>query len=127
MGGWYDDLDKPSWAPPSSWFGPVWAVIYICYLVFGGIVLYDQRRLSTLVVLYLIGWVVNLLWVPLFSESSSVWSPIYIIVLLLLVLTIAWYAWREGPPVSYAALLLLPYVVWLVIASTLGFFIAVRN
>jgi benzodiazapine receptor len=125
--GWYDNLDKPWWAPPSSWFGPVWTVIYICYIVFGVILLYDQRSLSTLVILYLIAWVVNVVWIPLFRESTSVWSPIYILFLLTLILAIAWFAWREGPPLSYATVLLLPYVVWLVIASTLGFVIAAWN
>lgn len=34
-GGWYSQIRKPSWTPPSWLFGPVWAVLYLMMAVAG--------------------------------------------------------------------------------------------
>ena len=28
-GVFYAQLDRPAWAPPATWFGPVWTVLYV--------------------------------------------------------------------------------------------------
>ena len=37
---WYSQLIKPSWAPPSRLFGPVWTVLYAIIAVSFGTVFY---------------------------------------------------------------------------------------
>ena len=37
---WYSQLIKPTWAPPSFLFGPVWSVLYILIMISFGTVFY---------------------------------------------------------------------------------------
>ena len=50
---WYQQLLKPSWAPPSFLFGPVWSVLYtIIALTFGRVFyLVWQKQLPTYILL----------------------------------------------------------------------------
>jgi tryptophan-rich sensory protein len=125
--GWYENLRKPSWAPPSSWFGPVWTTIYILYILYGACIVYYQRGNQVLWLLYVVGWIVNLGWPLLFRQSTSIASPLYIVFLLAIILSLFIYTLRLATPFPWASILLVPYILWLIVASTLGFFISAWN
>lgn len=126
----YNDLRRPVGAPPSNVFGILWAAIYICYAALGVILLSQFSRVSFLVwALYSAGWVVNLLWIPLFrSKITTVWNGAYITVLLYLILSLSGSLWADGNAlIRGAALLLIPYIVWLCVAIPLSFSLVVLN
>ena len=115
----YDEIRKPPWAPPSWIFGVVWPVLYVLYIL-TGVVIFVQGRDTDLILatLYVAGWIINLLWIPLFRNRTNIWSPLWI--LLLLALTVA-LAFRLKEKFGAVWFLLLPYIVWLAFAATLGF------
>ena len=119
--GWYVTLNKPSWNPPSWLFGPVWTLLYImmaiaAWLVWrkGGWAL-QRWPLS----LFVIQWLLNAIWTPLFFGMHLIGLALVDIVLLwiAIVATLAAF-WRVSKP---AAWLLVPYLMWVSFATALNF------
>lgn len=119
--GWYVTLNKPSWNPPSWLFGPVWTLLYImmaiaAWLVWrkGGWAL-QRWPLS----LFVIQWLLNAIWTPLFFGMHLIGLALVDIVLLwiAIVATLAAF-WRVSRP---AAWLLVPYLMWVSFATALNF------
>ena len=72
---------------------------------------------------YTAGWIVNLIWIPIFQNRfTNVFNPLYILLLLGVILALAGLLWSsDSNVVRMGALLLIPYIVWLNIAICLGF------
>ncbi|MEC3975324.1 TspO/MBR family protein [Amycolatopsis sp. H20-H5] len=120
----YARLVQPSWAPPASLFGPVWTVIYLTIAVSGW--LYWRTDGETRDHgFYGVGLLLNLLWTPLFFAGGSYWLALVDIALLdiIVFVTIVLFARRTKP----AALLLLPYLAWILYATSLNAAIIVLN
>lgn len=120
--GWYASAPHVTWTPPNWAFGAVWSVLYTLIAVSGWLLW--LRRARTALILYVVQLAVNAVWAPVFFGAYpligglALWIAVAIIVVLdlLVVATIAT-AW----PVSrWAALLLLPYLAWILYASTLN-------
>src|SRR5512140_2518483 len=64
----YGQLTRPSWAPPASWFGPVWSVLYVLMALAAWVVwrVPLEARTQTPLVLFLLQLAVNALWTWLF-------------------------------------------------------------
>ncbi len=120
-GGWYAGLVKPSWNPPGWIFGPVWSLLYAmmafaAWLVWRSGGWAAQRRALGV---YLLQWLLNALWTPLFfglQRPDLAFAEIVVLGLTLLVTAVAF--WRVRP---LAGLLLVPYVLWVAFAGLLNF------
>ena len=120
-GGWYESITKPAWNPPSWLFGPVWTTLYIMMAVAAWLVWQrggwkQQRKALTL---YLVQWALNALWTPLFfvlQRPGLAFAEILVLLTAILA-TIAAF-WRVK---RTAAILLVPYVLWVSFAAVLNF------
>jgi tryptophan-rich sensory protein len=117
---WYQDLNKPGWAPPESLFGQVWSVLYVIIFVVNGYVL-------TLLGQGKIGWMVALpFWLNLFF--NAIFTPIQfglrnnllaVVDILLVLGTIIWAMIVIWPHAKWVAVAFVPYLVWVSIATVL--------
>ncbi|MCX8100484.1 MAG: tryptophan-rich sensory protein [Geminicoccaceae bacterium] len=119
-GSWYAGLAKPSWRPPDSLFGPVWAVLYVSIAVAGWLV-WQRTGFGTAILVYLVSLVFNAGWSVIFFGLRRIdWGLAWMIGLWLSILaTILVFA----PVSTTAALLLLPYLAWVSFAAALNFVI----
>ncbi len=125
--GWYENLEKPSWNPPSAVFGPVWTTLYAAMGLASWLVWRRWRRSEdersrgsamTALELYAVQLVVNLAWSPVFFGMQRIGAALGVIVVLwgLIVATIDRFRRLSG----LAAVLLLPYLAWVSFATALN-------
>ena len=65
---WYQQLIKPTWAPPSFLFGPVWSVLYVLIFVSFGTVFYKvfNKELPMIVALpFILNLIFNFAFTPI--------------------------------------------------------------
>ena len=118
---WYASLDRPSWAPPSWLFGPVWTALYLAMGIAAWLVWKDRgfARARGALLLFLAQLLLNALWSWIFFGLREMGAALVEIVVLWLLIaaTIAAF-WRHSRP---AALLLVPYLAWVTFATALNF------
>ena len=123
---WYRRLDKPPWQPPGPVFGPVWSVIYALIaasmLIARGHAGNQQRPLF---VLFGTNLALNLAWTLIFFRGRSpLAAGVEIVVLESTTVALVIRAW---PLSRLAALLLVPYALWVAFATALTWAIWARN
>lgn len=123
-GDWYKALDKPSWTPPDWLFGPVWSVLYLMIAVAGWLV-WTTIGMSGLLVLWGANLVLNATWSFLFFGIRRM--DLAFVDVVLMWLTIAGFIVLASATVPLAALLFVPYLVWVTIASALNLSVWRRN
>ena len=119
-GEFYRELSRPAWAPPSGVFGPVWTFLYCCMAVASWLVWREERNArGAALAVYLIQLALNALWSWLFfAWREGRWAFGEVLMLwALIALTIVLF-WRIR---KLAALLLVPYFLWVSFASFLTF------
>ena len=125
---WYITLEKPFFAPPNWIFGPVWIILYFLMGVSLYIVWKDELKSKTrnvFFVVFAIQLILNALWSLLFfGLKSPLLGLIDILILDVMLVVTIFYATRVS---KYAAMLLIPYMVWIIIASVLNYAILVLN
>ncbi|MFI6908300.1 TspO/MBR family protein [Nonomuraea sp. NPDC050394] len=116
-GSTYLALRRPAWAPPPWLFGPAWTVLYALIAVSGWLA-WSTRRDPAAFVVYGGQLVLNAAWTPLFFAAGQYGLAFADIVALglLIVATIVLF-WRIR---RVAALLLVPYLLWVSYAAALN-------
>jgi len=124
---WYRELEKPSWQPPGSVFGPVWTVLYVLIAVAATLSFRDvggpRRRL--VLGLYAANLALNVAWTWIFFQGHAPTAAGIEIVFLLA--TIVALIWLVRPHNRAAALALAPYGAWVAFATALTWAIAAHN
>ena len=128
--GWYADAEKPVWTPPNIVFGPVWTVLYLMMAVAAWLVWRRRHEVDVRPALaaYFVQLLINAAWTPVFFGLypvlgvAALWLALAIIVALFL--GVMFTILRFWPINRLAAVLLMPYLAWIVYAASLNAAIA---
>ena len=120
VGTWYAELAKPSFTPPNWVFGPVWTVLYVMM----GIAAWrvwrtadrDTRRGP--LTLFVLQLALNLGWSFVFFGLQKLGSAVAIVVVLDVGVIVTTLAFRTVD--RAAALLMVPYLLWVGFATVLN-------
>ena len=123
-GEWYLALNKAPWSPPNIAFPIVWSLLYTCIAIAGWQIYH--RGNTTLKILWGLQLVFNALWSWMFFGQHWVLLGLVDIILIDgLVINLMLKARRVG--LSSTSLLLVPYIAWLLLATTLNSYILLAN
>lgn len=120
-GSFYQQLVRPSWAPPGWLFGPVWSALYFSMGVAAWLAWRERglRGMGGATVLFLAQLAVNALWSWLFFAwrlGGLAFAEVLILLAMIAATVLAF--WRIRP---LAGALLLPYLAWVAFASVLNY------
>ena len=128
IGPWYDQLAQPRWAPPNGAYGIGWTVIYsinVVAIVTGWHAMRTRREAETFIALWATNGFLNILWSLLFFRIQRPdWAVVEVIFLWLSVGSLILYSWRRS---MTAAILIVPYLLWVTFAGYLNMTIVRLN
>ncbi|MEX1131655.1 MAG: TspO/MBR family protein [Flavobacteriales bacterium] len=126
--GWYMEIEKPSFNPPNTIFGPVWTVLYIMMGFAAGLIWSNGTEDSKVrrgLALFGVQLLLNVLWSLLFFGLKSPGLALVDIGLLLLTIILCIRAFH--PIDRWAAYLMIPYLLWVSFATVLNASIWILN
>jgi len=122
---WYNGIVKAPWTPPGWVYGAAWTTIMICFSIYLAYLWPITENKKLLVILFTIQWILNVSWNPTFFYYHDVLTALAVICLLtILIGFIFFFYWQT---LKLKSILLLPYLIWLLIATSLNWYIFFRN
>ncbi|MDQ3050770.1 MAG: tryptophan-rich sensory protein [Bacteroidota bacterium] len=120
MDEWFDTLNKPSFNPPSSVFGPVWSLLYLLM----GISLYrvvqsqPGHLRNMALILFFSQLFLNFMWSLIFFRWHLLGTAFAEIVVLWLTIIVMLYYFSKLDKTAW--LLQIPYLLWVTFAAFLS-------
>ncbi len=123
MSTWYSLLNRSSLTPPNYVFPVVWTILYgvtgVCGWLIWNAPLFPQ--LKTTKSLYAIQLFLNWSWTPLFFQYHLAGLSLIVLGAMdIMVGAIIWLSYRK---IRLVSLLMTPYLLWLLFASYLNFYL----
>ncbi len=117
---WYAELNKPSFNPPNEVFGPVWTVLYVMMAVAAWRVwrATDRETARGPLAMFALQLALNLGWSVAFFGLERTGAAVAVILVLELAVITTAFAFR--PIDRLAALLMVPYALWVAFATALN-------
>lgn len=116
---WFAALKKPTFMPPAEAFPIAWTILYILLGLAIAVILHARgaKLRGIAILLFLLQLAGNYAWSPLFFAEHKVTFSLYLIIAILavsVITAILFFRIRK-----FAALLMLPYILWLGFATAL--------
>lgn len=122
-GEWYTQINIAPWNPPNFVFPIVWSFLYVCIAI-AGWKIFNLNK-TNLKILWLAQLSLNGLWSWIFFGQK--WVLIGLIDIVLIIALTAILIIKCWSKSKVSAALLMPYLAWLLLASTLNLYIFLAN
>lgn len=118
---WYNSLNKPALNPPNWIFAPMWGIIYFLMFCSFLLMIYSDTNIDKkpAIILFVTQLLLNFSWSPIFFYFHNIKLAFVIIFFLNLFLILTIISFFKISKIS--AILLIPYLLWLIFATYLNF------
>ena len=124
MTDWYISLNQAPWSPPGWVFGVAWTTIMICFSIYMAY-LFKFFKDTKLMVLFGIQFVLNVIWNYIFFNQHLM--GLGLVVIISLTIIVGAFLISYNKKLKIKSLLVLPYFLWLLIATSLNTYIYLYN
>jgi tryptophan-rich sensory protein len=124
MTEWYINLNKAPWTPPGWVFGVAWTTIMVCFS-FYMLYLYNEYNSTKVKILFTIQLILNISWNYLFFNQHLVSAGLVVITLLTILTFYFLISFKKK--LALKSVFILPYFIWLCIATSLNAYILFYN
>ena len=121
---WYREANQAPWTPPGWVFGAAWTFIMICYTIYMGLA-WQRISKQRLLTIFSVQLLFNIGWNPVFFYLHDTEMALLIIIFLTLLVWVKLFLFSKQ--MKGWSLLLLPYGIWLGIATSLNWYFMLHN
>ena len=121
---WYLALNKAPWTPPGWLFGVAWTTIMLCFSIYMTS-LYLSHETVKLKLLFALQVLLNISWNYVFFNKHLM--TVGLMIIFLLTILIIYFLLTYLKKLNFISLLILPYAVWLCIATSLNLYVVLNN
>ena len=122
---WYTSLAQAPWTPPGWVFGAAWTTLLVCFSIYMAYAWTSVENKPLLIGLYAAQLILNISWNPIFFYYHNVLAGLLVISLLTVIVGFfLFYYWSD---LRLKSALIIPYFVWLMIATSLNGYIWFKN
>ena len=122
---WYQNFNKAPWTPPGWVFGAAWTFIMICFSFFMTYAWEVAKDRSMLLTLFIVQWILNVAWNPVFFYFHQVLFGL--IVISALTLLVYYFLFKFAKDLKWKTAFIVPYAIWMAIATSLNAYIYLNN
>lgn len=121
---WYTSMNQAPWTPPSWAFGVFWTLIMVLFSIYMTF-LYLKHPTSKVITLFVIQFFLNVAWNFVFFNQHWIGIGLGTIIALSFIITVFLVTYLRL--MTYKTLLILPYFIWICIATSLNLYIFLNN
>ena len=123
---WYLSLNKAPWTPANWVFGAAWTTIMFLFSIYITKLSFKYIYFSKkLLFLFGIQWILNVVWNYVFFNQHMI--ELGLIIIISLWLLIGYFTFEHVKKVRGYTLFIVPYLVWMTIATSLNVYIVFNN
>lgn len=121
---WYTQLNQAPWTPPGWVFATAWITIMICFSIYLAL-LFSKTTSRKLTTAFALQVFLNIIWNFIFFNQHQIFIGFLTIILLAIVVYYLFFKFKNA--LKKYSYLLLPYMLWLLIAISLNGYILLYN
>lgn len=122
---WYLTLNKAPWAPPGWVFGVAWFSIMICFSFYMSNLLLKSKSKNFVWIIFAVQFVLNISWNYFFFNQHL--TTMGFVNIFLLTVVVGYFLFNFRGIMKKSSLWILPYFIWLLLASSLNLYIIIYN
>lgn len=122
---WYATLNKAPWTPPGWVFGAAWTTIMIFFAFYMAFLWPLEPNKKMLTGLFGLQFALNVLWNPVFFHFQN--TGLGLILILGLTGLLLFLLIHYLPSLKWKSSLIFPYVIWMLIATSLNAYAYLKN